>query len=201
MGKKYTEEFLLSELRRFYEENGRSPTAPDMRIKKSFPPATAYYKYFGSFTNALICANLKVNHLTGYTNKQLIQVLQDFYNIHGRSPLREDLINIPNSPSYSVYVDRFGSFTKALEAADIPLNELRNVDKEYLINELYRFVDKNGRSPTMDDFRSNPEFPSYATYQRHFCSWNNGLIEAKLDLNLGNKYTKEFLISEIREVL
>lgn len=198
MGKKYTEEFLLSELRRFYEENGRSPTAPDMRIKNGFPPATAYYKYFNSFTNALICANLKVNHLTGYTNKQLIQVLQDFYNTHGRSPLREDIINIPNSPSYSVYVDRFGSFTKALEAADIPINVRQDINKAFLIKELHRFVDEFGKTPTTDDLKNNSNFPCSDTYLRHFGSFNSALIEANLPLNLGNQYTKEYLLNEIK---
>lgn len=194
---KYSDEFLLSELRRFYEENGRSPTAPDMRIKNGYPPATAYYKYFGSFTNALIRADLQVNHLTGYTNDQLIYILQKFYNDTGKSPTREDINNLENCPSYRVFVDRFGSFNDALSTAGLQLNQRRNVNKEYLISELHRFVSLYNRSPTIDDFRYNTDFPSDSTYQRHFGSWNNGLVAAKLDLNFGNKYTKEFLLNEL----
>lgn len=198
MGKtKYTDEFLISELQRFHEENGRSPTATEMRIKNGYPPATAYYTYFGSFTNALKCANLEINHATGYTNDQLIQILQEFYNNTGRSPIREDINNLKNCPSYGVFVERFGSWTKALEAASIPINVRYDITQEYLINELHRFVSLYNRSPTMNDFRCNSDFPSYATYQRYFNTWSEALEIAGLDSNTGNKYTKTYLINKL----
>lgn len=63
---------------------------------------------------------------------------------------------------------------------------------EELLNELIRFKKEHGRSPIKEDFKNNPEYPSYVTYQRRFGSWYNALKIAGLDIDLmgpqGNSY-------------
>lgn len=61
MRKKYTKEFLISELKRFYNENGRSPTSKDMKVGDRFPFIYNYINCFKTWNNALKAANLPLN--------------------------------------------------------------------------------------------------------------------------------------------
>lgn len=58
MPKIYTDEFLISELQRFYRENGRVPTKLDMINKNGYPSVGAYTNHFGSLNQALKTAGL-----------------------------------------------------------------------------------------------------------------------------------------------
>ena len=51
-------EFLISELQRFKLENGRNPRSSDMQIKNSYPNYNIYQKYFGSWFNAIVEAEI-----------------------------------------------------------------------------------------------------------------------------------------------
>lgn len=57
---KYTEEFLLFELKRFSLDNNRSPTARDF-VGPNYPNFSIYQACFGSWNNALKLANLSLN--------------------------------------------------------------------------------------------------------------------------------------------
>jgi hypothetical protein len=50
---KNNKDFLLSELIRFYNENGKVPTFNDLTRNKNFPSVNRYVKHFGKFSNAL----------------------------------------------------------------------------------------------------------------------------------------------------
>lgn len=49
----YTDEFLISEIKRFVEENGRLPTQRDFVTSDKFPCATTYNTHFGNWANAI----------------------------------------------------------------------------------------------------------------------------------------------------
>ena len=58
--KKYSNEFLISELQRLSKELGRIPKISDIQNREDFPDTTTYRDYFGSWTKALeIAFNLK----------------------------------------------------------------------------------------------------------------------------------------------
>lgn len=59
----YSKEFLISELQRFYKENGKSPRRVDMQPKLGYPSYQAYKNHFGSHNNALEIAKLKTNQI------------------------------------------------------------------------------------------------------------------------------------------
>ena len=46
------------------------------------------------------------------------------------------------------------------------------------------FFDENGHPPSIRDFINNPLYPSFATYQYRFGSWNNALKMAGLDIDI-----------------
>ena len=58
---KYTKEFLISELQRFYDENGRVPTSNDMKVKFGYPSTWSYINCFGTYNNGVEAANLPLN--------------------------------------------------------------------------------------------------------------------------------------------
>ena len=60
---KYNKEFLISELKRFYKENGRVPTQKDMSPKNGYPNGTLYRQYFDSYNKALEITKLKPNRI------------------------------------------------------------------------------------------------------------------------------------------
>ena len=55
-----TPEFLLSELNRFYEEFGRSPTPRDLDFNRDYPSRGSYKRYFGGYKVALKLCELPI---------------------------------------------------------------------------------------------------------------------------------------------
>lgn len=63
MTRRYSDEFLISELIRFERENSRVPKALDMQGKFGYPGASVYQNHFGSHNKALIKAGFKLNKI------------------------------------------------------------------------------------------------------------------------------------------
>ena len=62
MGRKaYDEEFLISELQRFYNENKRVPIAEDMNPNYGYPSYKTYQRHFKTWNNALEAAGFEIN--------------------------------------------------------------------------------------------------------------------------------------------
>lgn len=57
-----TPEFLLSELNRFYEEFGRSPTPNDLDSNSNYPSRGSYKTHFGGYKSALKLCRLPIKH-------------------------------------------------------------------------------------------------------------------------------------------
>jgi len=57
----YTDEFLISELQRFYSENDRIPTSLEMNKKNGYPSYVTYFNHFKTWNKALEIANLPLN--------------------------------------------------------------------------------------------------------------------------------------------
>lgn len=72
--------------------------------------------------------------------------------------------------------------------------------KKYLLEFIKYFYYKEIRVPTAKDFRNNPKYPSSHTYQNVFGSWNNAIVAAGFQTNLGYRgggkslYTNEELL-------
>lgn len=57
----YTDEELISELHRFYDENDKVPTQLDMTTKNGYPSYGTYVGHFGTFNNVLRLVGFEVN--------------------------------------------------------------------------------------------------------------------------------------------
>ena len=70
--KTFSKEFLLNELKRYYNTYNRTPLSVEFEKDNNYPSVTVYSKYFGSWNKALIEAGLEVNINTDYTKENII---------------------------------------------------------------------------------------------------------------------------------
>jgi len=121
MSKRYTKEFLISELHRFVRENDRDPIAKDMKRINGYPSYDVYVTTFDSWVNACNVANINVS-VYKYTDIFLLNELERFVIENGHPPTESNLINSNNYPSPHAYITHFGSFNKALILANLTIN-------------------------------------------------------------------------------
>lgn len=190
----YSDEFLLAELRRFYDENGRSPHIRDMNGADGYPSAPTYRSRFGSFNQAITLVGLTANtvHSTVYSDEFLLEELQRFFRENGRSPHGIDMNTSNGYPSMGTYVHRFGSVNNAISSAGLIVNS--GYSDEFMLAELRRFCDENGRSPRQKNMNGVNGFPGSRTYISRFGSFNRALELAGLTVN---QYKYELFGNEV----
>ena len=114
-----------------------------------------------------------------YTDEELLNRLEVYYEKNGRVPRA---IDFPNSPTY---LKRFGSWNNALKLAGLDNREKCGRSDKYTDEELLLFLiiyfEENGKVPTKDDFVNNLACPDYQNYRSHFGSWGNALKLVGLD--------------------
>jgi hypothetical protein len=116
----YTNEQLLAILRHLAAELGRPPTDRELRARRDLPPPTAYRKHFGSWNAALEAAGLETRRRRpDYGDEQLLEALRGLAAELGRPPTRREMSARRDLPSHMAYVNRFGRWSDALEAAGL----------------------------------------------------------------------------------
>ncbi|MYL67777.1 homing endonuclease associated repeat-containing protein [Halorubrum distributum] len=193
------EEELAAELHRIRDTVGHLPTMDEMRANGSYSVST-YKNRYGSWTNALLETFDDVteasigDHLAdrpeqGNSTRHLR--LSDADLLDELRALAADLDHAPTSTelrehgshSPNTYMERFGSWTGALEAAGIdPPSRTRISDTE-LLADLRRLRDELGERPISTDVDRHGEY-SLATYIRRFGSWSSA-VQAAFDDETG----------------
>ena len=176
----YSDEELIKMLKAKAKRDERTPTTESVDADKSMPRANTYRNRFDSFNKALELAGLRPN--IGYTNEELLKMLKDMAERDGRTPTMKDVNADKNMPSIIPYVDRFGSFNKALELAGLQPNSGRYTDEE-LLKMLKDMAERDGRVPTTKNIHANDNMPSVTTYVNRFGSFNKALELAGLPVN------------------
>ncbi len=122
MSEKYTKEFLISELHRFYKENNRIPTFRDMGTKNGYPAAPTYQRYFGTWNNAIQSANF---HTYGslYSKEELIYELKQYFIENNKVPRMLDFVDTSKYTSYVHFIKVFGTWNNGLIEAGLTPNK------------------------------------------------------------------------------
>lgn len=191
-----TDKELLESLKAFYQQFNRAPTYKDCRNSNGLFGPNTYKDRFGGWEAALEAADIPINTLrsTQVTEEELLDSLKKFFKEEGKAPRHQDCSNTKKFPylkAHMVYQRRFGSFSKALSLAKIPLNEGHpdnyvNKTKDDLLNSIKRFYKENGRSPRQVDCQSTPYLSSFQTYVNNFGTFRKALAKAEVPIN--NKY-------------
>lgn len=119
-----TRDELLDELRRLADELGKTPTTRDVYGADDFPGIHYFQDEFGTWNEALKAAGFEPNEEKSgrYSDDELIEDLQDFAKEIGDVPTSTQMKD-DGPHSTSTYITRFGSWSQALEAADLSVED------------------------------------------------------------------------------
>jgi hypothetical protein len=127
---------MLLALRTLANKLGHIPTWNENNADKDTPSSDTYLKRFGSFYNALLKAGLVSDKIKDprmgkgnftYTDEEMIDLLKSLSKKLGRTPTVREICPQNGVPSYTTYLQRFGSLKNVLMKAGLtPNNSLRN---------------------------------------------------------------------------
>lgn len=134
--KRCSNEKLLYHLKRFKDENGRTPVASDFKNNPKYPSIDTYQKRFSSWSQALLLAGIDkaVRRNKIYTDDELLNYMKEFYEENGRIPVKNDFVNNPGYPGFSTYQKHFGSWNNALKLVGLDVDTMvkqGNLDNSY----------------------------------------------------------------------
>lgn len=171
---------LLDALRDMADVLGRAPTAEEMR---EFGPYSAkpYRTAFGSWTAAVAAAGLDPagrSRSGRIPDDALLAELRSLSSSLGRTPTFEEM-NERGRYSPATYQNRFGSWSDAVEAADLEPNRgaTARIPTKDLLADLHRLADALGRVPRKADADADGEYAG-TTYLNRFGSWRAALRAA-----------------------
>jgi hypothetical protein len=114
----YDREMLLEALQQLADQLGRAPTKAEMD-QQGLACAETYANHFGSRTAALAEIWLEPQGGYLYERHELLNVLREVAAELGRPPTQAELWEREGLPRTSMYKYRFGSWSRALEAAGL----------------------------------------------------------------------------------
>nr|WP_303647099.1 hypothetical protein [Haloarchaeobius salinus] len=178
--KKWTEEELLEDLLTLGEALDRKPKAVDVAHEADMAAPRTYDHVFGSWNAALEEAGFSatpVGNPREYSDEELISELRSIAAELDRQPRMVDVGEDDESPSPSVFRDRFGTWPAALAAAGIETEFERapQYTDSDLLDALRTLTERVERTPNIDDLNEFDDLPAPATYYRRFESFTEAL--------------------------
>lgn len=183
MPAKISRQDLLDEIHRLADEYGRAPTIGDLRRDGKYS-TDPYYREFGSWGDARQVAGYEsgpIQPSQRIGRKGLINALKTLAGQLGHTPSKDEM---KKSGSYSItpYINEFGSWNNALQAAGLQLRRRQrvNIPEEDLISEIHEVHASVGRPPTYGEI---DDYGKYSTkvYRDAFGTWSNALDMAGYD--------------------
>jgi hypothetical protein len=121
----YDREVLLETLQQLADQLGRAPTKAEMD-QQGMACAETYANHFGSWTAALAEIGLEPQGGKLYERDELLSILRDLAEELGRPPTQAEMWEGDGLPRPTTYRYRFGSWSRALEAAGLTRAEMRS---------------------------------------------------------------------------
>jgi len=122
--RKWTKDEILKWLQYKYEELGRTPGIRDFDKDPKAPAKNTVRKLFGSWTNALRQAKIPVKRFN--SKEELTNAMKKLAKKLNKTPTRTDMNNAKGFPTYTPFVEKFGSYTAACLRAGLIPNDGRN---------------------------------------------------------------------------
>lgn len=202
--KTYSDEFILSQLRRCYEEHGNvsMKTYSNAGYK---PGRTLIAKQFGSWNKAVQAAGLDAvsNHSKQFSHEDIFQQLRECYEENDNFLSMDIYVASNRSPKVATIIKYFGSWNEAIKQAGLQPNasNIELYTDEDILNALRDFYLRNGHYISTTLYQESGTRPGLPVIQKRFGSWNNALSAADIPLNkeMEQKYTKEEIIRVLRD--
>lgn len=196
-------DFLINELKRYFNSYGKIPTKRDLDANDDFPNYYEFAKVFNGLKNAIYLAGLsdvikskKMFNRKSYTDDQLLSILKDFITSNNIIPSAKEFNKNPSNPSSGLYNQRFGGFNAAIKILGYT-EKYKHINKtnEELLEELYEFYIKTGEIPHARNLIMYG-YSSPTIYSNRFGSLYNAYRLAKIPYN---KTVRELNKEEIIE--
>ena len=187
---KYTDQFLISEIQRFYSEFNKVPTYDTMSNAEGYPHGAIYCQR-GGFSKFLQQAGHIPNRIHVYTDEELIYRIKELAKEIGKVPSSKDLQRARKLnreyPDASVYFSKM-SWAKWIEKAGMvpAFRKYTDAELEFYLLKAYKQL---GRAPTVEDMRELEGFPHSAPYMNRG-GWSNWLKRC------GIKKTKRYITKD-----
>jgi len=113
-----------------------------------------------------------------YTEQDLVAAVIIASKILGKVPTFHEMKTVSsthNLPHPKTIQSRLGSWEAAISAAGMYSN--KSYEKDYLVNEIERFIIQHNHVPSTNEFRYSHDYPGIKAYKRIFGSFNNALVE------------------------
>jgi hypothetical protein len=163
----FTKEELIYILQTKAKELNKTPSA--LELKDIIPNTwNIFAKHFSSFNNAIKEAGLKPTiEYNKYTNEELLKLLINKSKMLGRIPTSYEM----KDPDKNWYINKFGTWNKALIEAGLKPVQIRNkkrdksdaykkYTKEQMIEYLTYYVNTKDKNLNFTEFTNNETLPS-----------------------------------------
>lgn len=180
--RKYNDEELLEILRNEFKIT-KKLTCEHFTAKNGLPSWSVYRKRFGSFNNAKMLAGIEetINNRHDSVSKE--EVIERFKEVN-RDRKYAMISNefYQKTKYYHAIVSKlFGSYDElAKQCGYIPTKNGVKTTKEFLLDEILRYISNEGKIPRGVDLerKNNKDgYPNRKTYDNHFGGVTNALIE------------------------
>jgi len=213
--KRYTNEDIIAQLQRCYEDNHNEISMNLYRKGKYKPSVDTIANRFGSWTHALQQAGIASPHnaqrdQTGrkgtpstYTDDEIIaslrRCLEEQNAVSAKAYQKGGY-----KPGRTTIANHFGSWNNALIAAGIPPhdpNEKQFTDED-IFEQLRACYDENEQHLSMDKYIESKRIPTAHTIIKYFGSWNNAVEQAGITPNESHikTFSKEDILRRLREL-
>jgi hypothetical protein len=135
-----------------------------------------------------------------WTEDDLVAAILIAQEILGKTPTFHEMKQISQThglPHPKTMHVRFGSWENALSAAG--QNSNNHYERDYLVKEIERYIEKYGHIPSTNEFRFTEGFPGVKAYKRLFGSFNSALVElgyTPVSVAKKNKYSHNTIAND-----
>ena len=191
----YTDAELIDSIQAV-ADGERAPTMSEYN-ERAGPTAKTLQNRFGSYNDAVKAAGFDANKRGGgveYTDDELLTHLEQLA-VDGVGPTHDDL-KAADGPTRPTYVERFGSYKAAINAAGLEFVDRRGgCEQVYTGDDLLSWIEafhsEFGVVPRSVDFEGGGPMPSRSVYEKRFGSWCAALREAGFEPTEGQKQAAE----------
>lgn len=178
-GETHTEEELVAEVHRLYDELDRTPRINDIREHGRFS-YQAYNRRWDSIRDILDAAGVphhsRINAGSRADEEDLIAEIRRLGDELGRAPTTLDVSQYGRY-AHATYYNHFENFGTVLERAGFEEAATNRISEDELLHEVRELTEDLGRPPTSSEMNELGEYHA-GTYFNRFGSWTDAVEKA-----------------------
>ena len=185
----YTKEDVIVSIKALAVRLNKVPSLGDYNRHRCKPTSPIVIDRFGSWNAALAAAGFTEHSYL--SEAQLLQLLQEYYKEHNKTPSTREFDSDKKYPNTVTYKRHFGSWNNALDLAGLPLKQRKpkvQYSKEYMLSCIKAYVQKYKKIPIQAEFNADKNFPSAVTVVKYCGSWENAILESGYIPDIGSGF-------------